>query len=212
VALERLCQIYRYPIYAHIRQQVANPHDAEDLTQEFFALLIEKNYLGAVDRTRGKFRSFLLVAVNRFLSNARRRSHAAKRGGRHLIVSLDEQDAEHRYLAEPATDLSPERIFERRWAQALLDQALQHLRGEYATQDKAKLFDVLQPFLQEETELGDYSGVAERLHMKEGTVSVAVHRLRHRYRDLIRLEIHLTVANPVDVENEMRHLLEVLRS
>jgi RNA polymerase sigma factor (sigma-70 family) len=209
-ALERLCQTYRYPIYAHLRQQVASPHDAEDLTQEFFSLLIEKNYLGAVDRKRGKFRSFLLVAVNRFLSNARRRNRAAKRGGRHQIISLDEQDAEGRYLAEPATELSPEKIFERRWAKTVLDQALRLLRDEYATAGKATLFEAFQPFLLEETGAGGYAAVAEQLQMKEGTVSVAVHRLRHRYRELIRSEIQLTVANPADVDAEMRHLLEVL--
>src|SRR5438128_912544 len=185
-ALEHLCRLYWYPLYAYIRQSVNEPHDADDLTQEFFRLLIEKNYLGAVDRQRGKFRSFLLVALKRFLINSHKHANRLKRGGGQSFMSLDVELAESRFHSELAVGLSPEQIFERRWAQAILDQAAHQLREEYTASGKAALFEALNGFLANESRFGDYADVAKSLSMTTSAVAVAVHRLRHRYRRLVR--------------------------
>jgi len=210
-ALEHLCRLYWYPLYAHIRQTVKDPHDAEDLTQEFFRLLIEKNYLGAVDRQRGKFRSFLLVAVKRFLINAHKHATRLKRGGGQVFISLDVEQAESSLQAELATGLSPDQIFERRWAKALLEQAAGELRQEYTASGKSEFFDALNGFLTEESRFGDYAEVAARLGMTASTVAVAVHRLRQRYRQLIRDAVRPTVADPAEVDGEVKHLIAALR-
>jgi RNA polymerase sigma-70 factor (ECF subfamily) len=206
-AIEKLCRIYWYPIYGYIRQHSPTAHDAQDLTQEFFSLLLEKNYLGAVDRKKGKFRSFLLVAINRFLINARKRAHAAKRGGGKTIISLDEEEAERRFAAEPATPESPDKLFDRRWAQTLLDRVLDRLGDEYVLAGKTAVFNELRPFLLDEASSGDYPLSGARLNMKAGTVAVAVHRLRERYRELLREEITPTIADAGDTEREMQHIL-----
>jgi RNA polymerase sigma-70 factor (ECF subfamily) len=211
-ALERLCRLYWYPVYAHIRQRGLGPHDAEDLTQEFFSLLIEKNYLEAADRRRGRFRSFLLVAVNRFLVNAYHRDHALKRGGGQAIISIDQQAAEHWLESETAAGLSPDQSFDRRWAQAVLDHTLARLRTDYTEHGKEELFDALKEFAGEETEHRDYTEAAARLGMTPGSVAVAVHRLRERYRELLLAEIQTTVANPEHAEAELRHLVSALQS
>ena len=210
-ALEHLCRLYWYPIYAHIRQSVNEPHDAEDLTQEFFRLLIEKNYLGAVDRQRGKFRSFLLVAVKRFLINAHRHAHRLKRGGTQSLISLDVELAESRLQSELATGLSPSQIFERRWAQTLLDGASTRLRAEYTANGKAQLFEALNEFLSDDSRFGDYVEVSARLGMTPGTVAVNVHRLRQRYRQLLREAVLPTVSVPTEVDGEMKQLVAALR-
>jgi RNA polymerase sigma factor (sigma-70 family) len=209
-ALEHLCRLYWYPLYAHVRHTVNDPHDAEDLTQEFFRLLIEKNYLGAVDRQRGKFRSFLLVAMKRFLINAHKHASRLKRGGGTSFVSLDLELAENRFHAELAVGLSPEQIFERRWAQAILDQAAKQLREEYIAGGKLELFEALSGFLTDESRFGDYSEVATRLGMSPSTVAVTVHRLRQRYRQLVREAVRPTVADPSEVDTEMKHLVATL--
>ena len=211
-ALERLCGLYWYPVYAHIRQHGIGPHDAEDLTQEFFSLLIEKNYLGAADRRRGRFRSFLLVAVNRFLVNAYHRDHSLKRGGGQTIVSIDQQAAEHWLESETAGGLSPDQSFDRRWAQTVLDHGLVRLQADYAEQGKMELFDVLKEFAAEETEHREYTDVAAQLGMTPAAVAVTVHRLRQRYRELLLKEIRATVANPNHAEAELRHLVSALQS
>ena len=211
-ALERLCHLYWYPVYAHIRQRGLGPHDAEDLTQEFFSLLIEKNYLGAADRRRGRFRSFLLVAVNRFLVNAYHRDHALKRGGGQTIVSIDPQAAEHWLESEPAAGLSPDQSFDRRWAQAVLDHTHARLRSDCGEHGKANLFEALKDFVSEETGHRDYKEVAAQLGMTPSAVAVAVHRLRQRYRELLLAEIRPTVANPDHAEAELRHLVSALQS
>ena len=209
-ALEHLCRLYWYPLYAHIRQSVNEPHDAQDLTQEFFRLLIEKNYLGAVDRQRGKFRSFLLVAVKRFLINVHKHATRLKRGGGQNFISLDLELAENRFHAELASGLSPEQIFERRWAQTVLDQATAQLRQEYTAAGKPELFDALSGFLASESRFGDYAQVAGRLGMTSSTVAVIVHRLRHRYRQLVREAVRPTVADPAEVDSEVKHLVSAL--
>lgn len=209
-ALERLCRLYWYPVYAHIRPQSKSPQDAEDATQEFFRLLIEKNYLGAVDRQRGKFRSFLLVAVNRFLLNARKHDTRLKRGGGQVPISLDAQAAENRYLAEPATSLTPDKAFERRWAETVLDQARSSLRQDYIESGKREVFDTLERFLGSRTRFGDYAEAARILELTPGAVAVAAHRLRQRYRESVREAVRPTVASPSDIESEMHHLFELL--
>jgi RNA polymerase sigma factor (sigma-70 family) len=209
-ALEQLCRLYWYPLYAHIRQSINDPHNAEDLTQEFFRLLIEKNYLGAVDRERGKFRSFLLVAVKRFLINAHKHATRQKRGGGQSHISLDVELAESRLNAELATGLSPEEIFERRWAQTILNQSTTQLRNEYTAAGKSATFDALSGFLADESRFGDYAEVAKRLDMTPSTVAVTVHRLRNRYKQLVREAVRPTVADAAEVDDEMKHLVATL--
>jgi RNA polymerase sigma factor (sigma-70 family) len=209
-ALEQLCRLYWYPLYAHIRNSVGDPHNAEDLTQEFFRLLVEKNYLGAVDRERGKFRSFLLVAVKRFLINSHKHATRQKRGGAHAHISLDLELAESRLNADLATGLSPDEIFERRWARTILDQSTALLRDEYSSTGKAAIFDALSGFLTDETRFGGYADVAKQLGMTASTVAVTVHRLRARYKQVLRETVRPTVANPAEVEDEMKHLVATL--
>ena len=209
-ALEKLCRTYWYPLYAYVRRLSYSPHDAQDLTQGFFARLLEKRFLESVDRRKGKFRSFLLASLNHFLANERDRDNALKRGGGTLHISLDEQNAESRYLQTPQSDLSPERIFERQWALAILEQALTRLREEYVSSGNARHFELLKAFLTSDTSDGAYGPVAEQLQVSPGSVAVAVHRVRHRYRELVRTEIADTVASPGDIDEEMRSLFAAL--
>lgn len=207
-ALSTLCGAYWYPLYAYVRRQGRSPHDAQDLTQEFFARLIAKDWLGAVARERGRFRSFLLAAMKHFLANEWDRAQAQKRGGGAECFSIDETTAEGRYLHEPADIASPEKLFEQRWASALLDQVLARLREEMTAGGKAAQFDVLKGCLAGEKP--QHAALAAQLGMSEGAVKVAVHRLRDRYRALIRAEIAQTVADPAEVDDELRHLFAAL--
>jgi RNA polymerase sigma-70 factor (ECF subfamily) len=209
-ALERLCRTYWYPLYAYVRRQGKAPHDAQDLTQEFFARLLAGNFLKGVQRQKGKFRSFLLASMNHFLADASDRANAAKRGGGQVPTSLSQEDAENRYLADAALALSPESIFEKRWATALLEEALQKLRQEFAASGKLERFEALSVFLQDGSEAGDYVAVGTQLGMTANAVAAAVQRLRERYRELVRAEIAHTVETPEDLQEEMRHLLAVL--
>ena len=210
-ALERLCQTYWYPIYAHVRRRGHSPHDAQDLVQSFFAALIERSPFQQLSPEKGRFRSFLLAALGNFLADERDRRHAAKRGGGQIILSLDETRAEERFTLEPSTDASPEKEFDRRWALAVLERALEALAGEQRAAGKQKTFDHLQPFLTDATSSRDYSEVAAELNMQPNTVAVTVRRLRQRYRELVRAEIAGTVAQPADVDAEMGHLLAAMR-
>lgn len=210
-ALEKLCRTYWYPLYAYVRRRGYEAHDAQDLTQEFFARFLAKNYLDRADRQRGKFRSFLLASLNNFLADEWDKAKAQKRGGAHAFISLDDEEVEKRYLLEPASDLTPEKIFERRWALTLLDQALERLREEMAAAGKAGQFELLKRFLASETASGDYASVGPQLNMNASQVAMLVHRLRQRYREHLRLEIAHTVASPVEIDEEMRHLIEVIR-
>jgi RNA polymerase sigma factor (sigma-70 family) len=206
-ALEKLCQTYWYPIYAYVRRQGHSPEDAQDLTQEFFARLIAKNYVRDVDPSKGKFRSFLLASLKHFLANEWDKSRAQKRGGGQTIVSLD---AETRYRLEPADVVSADKIFDRRWALTLLDEVLKRLRDEYAADGKARLFEQLKETLTGERSTTPYAKLGDRLGMTEGAVKVAVHRLRQRYRETLRAEIAETVSGPEEVEEELRHLYVAL--
>jgi RNA polymerase sigma factor (sigma-70 family) len=206
-ALARLCQVYWYPLYSFVRRRGYAPHDAEDLTQAFFARLLEKRALGHVDPSLGRFRAFLLASLKNFLANDRDREQARKRGGGRTIVSLDEESAESRYQREPSHDLTPELHFERQWAMTLLDQVLNDLREEYRVDGKGELFDELKAVIVGEPP--SYAVLATRLRRSEGAVKVAIHRLRHRYRELMRDRIAATVGEG-EVEDELRHLLTVL--
>jgi RNA polymerase sigma-70 factor (ECF subfamily) len=209
-ALAKLCQTYWYPLYAYVRRRGQSPEDAQDLTQEFFARLLEKNWVGNADQTKGRFRSFLLSAMNHFLADEWDKARAQKRGGGVPAVPLQFDAAETRYGVEPADPTTPERIFERRWALTLLEEVLSHLRAEYAQEGKADLFATLHPCLVGERTAQPYAELAAKLGTSEGMVKSAVHRLRQRYRQLLRDEIANTVAGTEEVDEELRHLFAVL--
>ena len=211
-ALETLCQTYWYPLYAYVRRQGHNPHDAQDLTQDFFARLLQKDYLQGVAREKGKFRTFLLVALKRFLVNEWTRGQAQKRGGGCVHVPLQGHSAETRYLAEPADRLTADKLYERRWALTLLDRVLERLRQEFVAAGKAAIFDQLKGSLMAEKGAITHSEAADALGLSEGAVKVAVHRLRRRFRELFREEVAHTVAGPEEIEEEIRHLLGAFSS
>ena len=208
-AWEKLCEAYWYPLYSYVRRKGYDPHKAQDLTQEFFFRLIRENYLGAVDRRRGKFRSFLLAALNHFLSNQRDYERAAKRGGGQALFSLDETDAEDRYLREPASTLSPEKIFERNWFLTLFDQALSRLREEQSA-NRLEIFDSLKPFIVDDASAGDYNAAAAQVNMTANAVAVTVHRWRERYRKLVHEEVTRTVADVAELEEELHRFFTVM--
>ena len=207
-ALAKLCTTYWYPLYAFVRRQGYGPHDAQDLTQEFFARLLEKGWLGDVARERGRFRSFLLASMKHFLANEWDRAHALKRGGRTTLLRLDDESAEARYRNEPADQTTAEQLFDRRWALTLLEQVLTRLRAEMEVAGKLPQFEALKFSLMGEKTA--YADVARELGMTEGAVKVAVHRLRERYRALVRAEIADTVASSTEIEDELRHLFAAL--
>lgn len=209
-ALEILCRTYWYPIYAYVRSRGHRPEDAQDLVQEFFARLLAKNWLADIEPGVGKFRSFLLTAVRHFLANDYDYRRAVKRGGGRTILSLDEEQSEGRYVSEPATQDTPERMFERRWALAVLDQALVALRLETASAGKAKEFELLGQFLSREAEPGEYANIAAQLGMSANAVAVTVHRLRQRYREVLREFVANTLQEPSQADEEIRQLISLL--
>ena len=211
-ALEKLCGVYWYPLYAYLRRKGHNPHKAQDLTQEFLYRLIKENYLGAADRRRGKFRSFLLAALNHFVSNQRDYEQAVKRGGRVNFVSLDDTESETRFMREPASELSPEKIFERNWFLALFDEALAQLRTEQTSAGRAAIFEQLKQFVIEDAEAGNYQAAASKLDMTPNAVAVAVHRLRDRYKQLVREEVVRTVVEPSEIEDELNRFFTLLQA
>lgn len=210
-ALEKLCRDYWYPLYAYVRRRGFDGEQARDLTQAFFAHLIEKNVVGMADADRGRFRTFLLCSMNNFIAKEWEREHRLKRGGGREIVSLDAGPAEERYKLEPVDTLTPEMIYERRWGETLLQLVLHRLRAEYETGALGRRFDDVQSFIVEERGAVPFAAVAARLGMSEAGFKSVVHRLRKRYRELVREEIANTVSSPTEVETELRHLLEALR-
>jgi len=208
-ALEQLCRTYWYPLYAYVRRRGYRPEDAQDLTQEFFAHLLEKQAFGRLEREGGKFRSFLLTALNHFLANEWARRNAQKRGAGKVRFSLDELEPETRYRFEPTDDVTPETFFERRWAATLLEQVMNRLRDEYVREGKAELFQRLQPCLTGAEQMLPYVELATLLGMTENAVKMAVYRLRRRYGELLRAEIVHTVASPQEVEEEIHHLIAI---
>ncbi len=209
-ALEALCRAYWYPLYAYVRRRGHSPADAEDLTQEFFAHLLAHNWVARADPHKGRFRSFLLMAMSRFLANEWDKAHTLKRGAQIRLVPLQLDDAEPRYAQEPADTSTPEQAFEKQWALATLDEVLQHLRAEFERAGKAVLFAALKPCLIGSRETQPYAALASELGMTEGAVKAAVSRLRERYRERLKEAIAHTVASPSDVDAELRHLIRVL--
>jgi RNA polymerase sigma-70 factor (ECF subfamily) len=208
-ALADLCAAYWYPLYAYVRRQGHDAEQAQDLTQEFFAKLLEKDFLRAVDPVKGRFRAFLLSALRHFLANEWDRAKAAKRGGGRTPQSLDFQSAEERYRLEPGHQLTAEKLFERRYALTLLEQVLQRLRQEMVDGGKQKLFEGLKPYLAGAAE-SSYTETARTLDMSEGAVKTAVHRLRRRYRELLRESIAETVEKESEIDDEIRDLFAAL--
>lgn len=209
-ALEQLCRTYWYPLYAYVRRRGHDRHAAEDLTQSFFARLLEKKHLSQISREGGLFRSYLLTALNHFLANEKARAQAQKRGGDQIHFSIDHREADSRYALELEDARTPESLFERRWALTLLDQVLARLREEHADPERSRVFDRLQIYLSGDKNLIPHVTVAASLGISESAVKVAVHRLRKRYGALLRQEIARTVSTPEDIAAEIRHLQAVL--
>jgi RNA polymerase sigma-70 factor (ECF subfamily) len=209
-ALTSLCRAYWYPLYAYVRRRGYTAPDAQDLTQEFFARLLQQNWLQQADRQRGKFRTFLLTALSHFLANEWDKAKAQKRGGTVQFVPLQLDDAETKYGMEPTDPKTPEQCYERRWAVTLLEQVLSRLQEEHRVEEKMPLFEALKPCLAGDKDAQPYKSLAATLGISEGAVKVAVHRMRQRYRQLLREEIANTVASPAEVEEEMQHLFAVL--
>lgn len=209
-ALEMLCRRYWFPLYAFARRRAVTIHEAQDLTQEFFARLLEKNSLAAASPERGRFRSFLLTSLKNFLSNEWDRANTQKRGGGREQLSLDWESGESRLSLEPAHSDTPEREFERQWALTLLDNVVRRLQDEFASAGKSHQFELLKETLTGGRAVVDYSAVATELSMSEDAARQAAHRLRKRYRDLLREEVAATVENGSDVEDEIGRLLAAL--
>jgi RNA polymerase sigma-70 factor (ECF subfamily) len=208
-ALARLCETYWNPVFAFIRRIGYDRDQAQDLTQGFFALLLEKNFLEVADPQRGRFRSFLLTAVKRFLSNERDRLNALKRGGGRLPLSID-IDVEASYAPISADTDTPETLFERRWALALLEHAMVKLRAEFIVAGKSAQFETLAPFLSRDSVETGYEALAAQMGMSSGALRTLAHRMRRRYRDLVRAEIAETVDSPEEIDEEIRFLMSVL--
>ncbi len=211
-AREELCRTYWYPLYAYVRRRGYSPEDAQDLTQEFFARFLADDSMGRADRRRGRFRSYLLGAFNHFLSDEWDRNHRIKRGGQACQVPLDAASGEARYALEPVDERSPDKLFERRWALALLDGVWRQLHQEYEAAGKERLFAPLSGFLAGAVEHESYRQAAQELQMTEGATRVAVHRLRRRYAELFRQAVADTVEHPDEIADEMRYLVSVLSS
>jgi RNA polymerase sigma-70 factor (ECF subfamily) len=205
-ALATLCRLYWYPLYAYARRRLPSAEDAQDLTQDFFAQLLEKEYLRQVDRQRGSFRSFLLTAFKHFLAKQRDRAHAQKRGGGRSHLPLDFQAGERRYQLEPTHATDAEALYERRWAMTLLEQTLAHLRDELTRAGKERLFEALKGTLTGEDAPRPYAELAEEMGLSTEAIKVTVHRLRRRYGELLRTEIAQTVSAPEEIEDELRNL------
>jgi len=210
-ALESLCQTYWQPLYAYIRHQGADPEEANDLTQAYFTELLEKDFFANVDPSKGRFRAYLLATLRNFLSRDRAKSRRLKRGGGTATLSLDMEAGEERYTVHPVEKMTPEDIFEHRWAVTVLDRAMARVEREASFTGGEEQFRCLKPYLTGDLPQLPYQQVAATLGMSEGAVKVAVHRLRKRFGRYLRLEIAETVVDPADVDAEVRHLLEVIR-
>ena len=210
VAMERLCGTYWRPLYAFVRRRGYEIHDAQDLTQEFFARLLQKDFLEAVDRSKGKFRSFLLAALEHFLAKEWRRAHAQKRGGKILFISFDEPNPEEPGLQVPSAGLTPEQLFDQQWALALLNQTVTRLQEEFVAEGKEDFFKQTKSFLTGEGKVDSYSGLAAKLGMTEAALKMAVSRMRRRFGELLRREIARTVNSPGQIEEELQILFGAL--
>jgi len=210
VALEHLCTTYWPPVYAYARCKGYSPDDALDLTQGFFEKLIEGQKFAQADKTRGRFRSFLLTSFKNFVSNQHAKANAVRRGGRVTFVPIDRSDAESTYRVEPVDKESPDQMFDRQWALALLDAVMADLRAHYVKSGEETLFTTLQPCLASGRDRHSYAELAATLGMSEGAVKVTVHRMRKRYRELLRNKVMITVDGPEAAETELNHLFQAL--
>jgi RNA polymerase sigma-70 factor (ECF subfamily) len=211
-ALEDLCRAYWKPLYAYVRRQGHDAHEAQDLTQDFFARLLEKQYLELADPARGRFRTFLLTSMKRFLINDWKRSSRQKRGGGQQPFSLEGQTSDEDYTFEPSESATPERIYEKRWATTLLERVLTNLQSDYESAGTGALFHELKVYVWGEKSSLSYADIASHLGLSEGAVKVAAHRMRQRFRQLLRAEIANTVADPNEVDAELQYLFEVIAS
>ena len=209
-ALEKLCRAYWYPLYVYVRRQGEDEESAKDLTQGFFARLLEKRYLAQAQREKGKFRSFLLASLKHFLSDEWDKARAQKRGGGQMLVSLEDSTGEQRYCLEPVGEMDAERLFERRWALTLLEQARARLREEYLESGKSSLYERLKAFEGGDKNAPPYTQMAVELGLTESGVKSAMFRLRQRYRELVREEVAQTVDSPEEVDGEIRYLISVI--
>lgn len=209
-ALEKLCRTYWYPVYAFVRLRGCKREEAQDLAQEFFLRLLERDFLRDVAREKGRFRTFLLVSLKNFLATDWERRQALKRGGQQQFVSWDELDAEERYAQEPASNCTPEDLYDQRWAVQVMEQAMASLRGEFASSAKLPQFERLQPFLSNPATGEDYAQAARELAMTPQAVAVAVHRMRRRFGELARSVVAHTVAAPDEIELELQALVQAL--
>jgi RNA polymerase sigma factor (sigma-70 family) len=209
-ALTGLCEMYWYPVYAFIRRQGSRPEECADLTQEFFTRVLEKNYFHDADPAKGRFRAFLCASIRHFLSNERDRARTLKRGGTSPPISLDVETAEGTYRLEPRDDLTPEKLFDRRWALILLERVLARLRVNQESAGKGELFDHLKGFLTGDSAGLPYADVARALGMTDGAIRVAVHRLRRNFRDTLIQEIAETVSEPADIDAEIEYLMKAV--
>jgi DNA-directed RNA polymerase specialized sigma24 family protein len=209
-ALEQLCRIYWYPLYAFVRREGHSAQDSEDLLLGFFARFLEKHYLDSVDQAKGRFRSFLLAALKHYLANEWDKAKAVRRGGRIEFLSLEGEAAESRYWEEPASELTPEKLYEQRWACALLERVMERLQRDFDASGKNPPFDALKGFLVGEGRSASYAELGAQHGLSEGALKMRVQRLRQRYQRLLREEIAHTMAGPEEVEDEIRHLFSVL--
>jgi RNA polymerase sigma factor (sigma-70 family) len=209
-ALQKLCQTYWPPLYAYIRRRGYAVHDAQDLTQAFFAHVLEHHALGTVGPAKGRFRSFLLVSLKHFLDNEYHRTHAQKRGGKQVFISWDDLHPDERDVLGPSESLTPEKLFHRRWALLLLERVMERLRSEYVAARKAALFERLKQYLSGDASGESYQAIAEDLGISEGALKVTVHRLRRRFGELVRAQIGQTVDNPDEIDDEIRQLFVAL--
>jgi RNA polymerase sigma factor (sigma-70 family) len=209
-ALEVLCQSYWYPLYAFARKRGHNQDDAADLTQEFFSRLMDRSLLQSADPARGRFRSFLLTIFQRFLARQYHEARAEKRGGKWTRIEFDPDSSESRYIQSSASEQVPEHLFDREWALTLLTQVLEQLEAEYSSKGKSDFFNSCRPFLIG-TSSSDYATLARQLNMSEGAMRVAIHRMRDRYRDLLRQTVATTVSSPQEIDEELADLRRALR-
>ncbi len=211
-ALAQLCELYWPPLYAYARRRGYSVEQSQDLTQAFFARFLEKHDVQDADERLGRFRSFLLTAFKHFIANEHDREHASKRGGGHVFVPLQLDDAEARYAAEPSDALTPEAIFERQWALGVMDRAMTSLKEELVASGKQAMYERLKGLMLGEKDEGGYAAIAQALGMTEGAVKVTVHRLRRKFRDLVRTQIAGTVSDDAEIEEELRYLTGILTS
>ncbi len=210
-ALNQLCQTYWFPLYAYARRRGNNPEESADLTQDFFCRLLEKRFLDEIDPAKGRFRSFLLVAMKRHMANAWEKQTAQKRGGNRTVLSLDVDDSESRYQLEPADNVTPESLYERHWALLLLERVVGQLQAEFAEAGKSEMFHLLKPFLTGDAERADYGPIAAQSGSAETAVRMSVSRMRKRYRELLRKEVANTVGSEAKINDELEHLRNILR-